>query len=196
MKTENYTVYKLTLSDGRVYIGMTQQSLSQRCRKSAYNGCPAMAKAIEEHGWDAFSLSVISDHLSQEDAEEIEKYNIALYDSTNPHKGFNVALGGNIVGRHSVDTRKRMSISQKGRLFSKEHLSKLKKPKLNGALRRTVIQYDKDGKRLCEFPSLNDAAKSVDGCKECISRCCNHKQHSHKGFKWEYGERGCSHDKC
>lgn len=184
-----YTVYKLTLTDGRVYIGMTQQSLSQRCRKSGYNQCPAMKKAIAKYGWDSFSVGIIAEHLSQGEAEQIERDYIALYDSTNPSKGFNVALGGNIKGRHSSTTLQRLSDSQKGRQFSEEHLQKLRKPKLNGALRRTVIQFDKDGNFLCEYSSLSDAVKSVDGCKTCIVACCNHKQHSHKGFKWEYGKR-------
>ena len=187
---DNYTVYKLTLTDGRVYIGMTRQPLSSRCRNRGYDGCPAMEKAIKEYGWDAFSVSVIADHLTQMEAERIEKENIAMCDSTNPDKGFNVALGGNIVGRHSQVTRQRMSDGQRGRRFSEEHLSRLCKPKLNGALRRTVIQFDSDGNILCEHPSIYDAVKSVNGRKECIIRCCNHKQRFHKGFMWEYGKGG------
>ena len=186
----DYTVYKLTLTDGRVYIGMTRQPLSHRCRRSGYVGCPGMGKAIEEHGWDAFSVSIIADHLTQTDAERIEKESIARYDSTDPSKGFNVALGGNIPGRHSQATRQLMSDGQKGRLFSEEHLSRLRKPKLNGALRRTVIQSDSDGNILCEHPSIYDAVKSVDGNKNSIIRCCNHKQRFHKGFMWEYGKGG------
>lgn len=188
MKT--YTVYKLTLTDGRVYIGMTHQPLSKRCRKNGYVHCPSMGEAVEKYGWDAFSVSVIADGLSQTEAEQIEKANIKFYDSTNPDKGFNVALGGNIEGRHSQITLKRMSIGQKGRKFSNEHLAKLRKPKLNGALRRSVIQYDTSGNFLRQFPSLDEAVVSVGGRKECIIRCCNHKQYSHKGFKWEYREDG------
>ena len=186
----DYTVYKLTLTDGRVYIGMTHQPLSHRCRKDGYIGCPGMGKAIAKYGWDAFSVSVIADHLTKTDAERIERENIALFDSTNPHKGFNVALGGNIPGRHSQATLQLMSDGQKGRVFSEEHLLRLRKPKLNGALRRTVIQYDSDGNVLCEHASIYDAVESVGGRKECIMRCCNHKQRLHKGFMWEYGIGG------
>lgn len=186
----DYTVYKLTLTDGRVYIGMTHQSLTQRCRKSAYTQCPAMGKAIAEYGWRAFTLSVIADHLSKADAERIEMETIAQYDSTNPCKGFNVALGGNIPGKFTRETILRMSDSQKGRQFSDEHKSKLRKTKLNGAMRRTVIQYDADSNIVCEYPSIYEAVKSVDGHKSAIIRCCNHQQHFHKGFKWEYGKRG------
>lgn len=188
-KSNNYTVYMLTLTDGRVYIGMTHQKLSLRCRKSGYTRCPAMGKAVEEFGWDAFKLSVIAENLNCEEAERIEKESIARYDSTNPLKGFNVALGGNIEGRHSDATRQKMSESQRGRTFSEEHLSRLRKPKMNGAYRRTVLQYDEYGNFLCEHDSIYDAVRSIDGCEVCIIRCCNHKQHLHKGFKWEYGRR-------
>ena len=158
---KDYTVYKLTLVDGRVYIGMTHQPLSKRCRKDGYNGCPKMVKAINDYGWDAFTVSVIAANLSRTEAEQIEKDSISLYDSTNPCKGFNVALGGNIEGRHSFVTRQRMSSSQKGRRLSDEHLSKLRKPKVNGSLRRTVIQYDKDMRVIYEHPSLIHAVKAL-----------------------------------
>lgn len=185
----NYKVYMLTLTDGRVYIGMTRQKLNHRCRKDGYIHCPAMGKAVEDFGWEAFKLSVIADNLSCAEAEQIEKENIAKYDSTNPLKGFNVALGGNIVGRHSEVTRRKMSEGQKGKKLSDEHLSHLRKPKMNGALRRTILQYDADGNLIREHDSLIDATKSVDGWMECIVRCCNHKQHTHKGYRWEYGRR-------
>ena len=185
----NYKVYMLTLTDGRVYIGMTRQKLNHRCRKDGYIHCPVMGKAVEDFGWEAFKLSVIADNLTCAEAERIEKENIAKYDSTNPLKGFNVALGGNIEGRHSEVTRQKMSAGQKGRTFSEEHLSRLRKPKLGGARRRTVLQYDADGNLLCEHESVYIAANNVDGCAVCIMRCCNHKQHTHKGYKWEYGRR-------
>ena len=124
----NYKVYILTLNDGRVYIGMTRQTLSNRCRKGGYKGM-CVGDAINEYGMDAFEVGVIAENLTKSEAEIIEKEMIALYDSTDPHKGFNVALGGNIEGRHSIITRKKMSDGQKGRKFSEEHLQKLRKPK-------------------------------------------------------------------
>ena len=186
-ESTNYTVYKLTLTDGRVYIGMTRQKLSMRCRKDAYPRSTVIRKAIDDYGWDAFNVGVIAEHLTRSEAERVEMESIARYDSTNPLKGFNVALGGNIQGRHSAVTRQKMSESQKGRMFSDEHRSRLRKPKLNGAKRRTVLQYDEDGNLLCEYDSVQIAADNVGGCKVCIIRCCNHKQHFHKGYQWEYG---------
>lgn len=89
----------LKSKDGRVYIGMTSQSLTQRCRSTAYNGCPALKKAIAEYGWNFFERFSVKEGLSKTEAEELEKELIAHYDSTNLEKGFNVAYGGNIPGR-------------------------------------------------------------------------------------------------
>ena len=186
----NYKVYILTLSDGRVYIGMTRQKLCLRCRKSAYAPSTVIGKAIEEFGMKSFKVGVIADNLTKYEAEKLEMETIARYDSTNPLKGFNVALGGNIAGRHSITTRKKMSEGQKGRKFSEEHLSRMRKPKLNGALRRTVLQYDLDGNFIREYESVYAAAERVGGWWQSISKCCHHRQHTCCGYKWEYGRRG------
>lgn len=191
----HYIVYMLTLEDGRVYIGMTGQKLSSRCRSTAYNQCPALGRAIRDYGWNAFRVSVIAEHLTRTEAERIEMESIARYDSTNPLKGFNVALGGNIPGRHSTITRQKMADAQKGRKFSKEHLQKLRKPKLKVTPRSTqpvcrhVLQYDTNGNLIREFESAHIAANNVGCWEESIRRCCNHLQHTCVGYKWEYGRR-------
>lgn len=183
-----YSVYMLKSKDGRVYIGMTSQSLTQRCRSTAYNGCPALKKAIAEYGWNFFERFSVKEGLSKTEAEELEKELIAHYDSTNLEKGFNVAYGGNIPGRHSKQTRQQMSESQKGRSFSAEHLHKLRKPKMGGSLKRRVLQYDIDGTLVRKYESVFDAATAVGGFAESIMRCCNRKQHTAKGYKWRYEE--------
>ena len=188
MNEKSYSVYMLEAKDGRVYIGMTGQPLGQRCRSTAYNGCPALKKAIDEQGWCSFGATVISDGLTKSEAEIMEKEFIALYDSTNPAKGFNVALGGNIPRRHSKQTLHQMSESQKGRMFSAEHLSKLRKPKKGGSLKRQVLQYSTDGTLVHKYESVFEAATAVGGFAERIMRCCNRKQHTAKGYKRQDGE--------
>lgn len=188
MTDKRYLVYMLKAKDGRVYIVMTGQTIEQRCRSTAYNGCPALEQAIAERGWKYFERSILREGLTKTEAEIIEKEFIALYDSTNHEKGFNVALGGNIQGRHSAETLHRMSESQKGRVFTDEHLLKLRKPKKGGSLRRIVRQYTVDGNFLRDFVSVAEAAKEVGSHTESIIRCCNGKQHTSMGYRWEYAE--------
>lgn len=186
-ESKNHKVYVLQAPDGRVYIGMTGQSISSRCRKSCYIGCPLMEKAIADFGWESFTISIVADNLSKGAAEMLEKELIAKYDSTNPLNGFNVALGGNIPGRHSEHTLRRMSESQRGRIFSDTHKDHLRKPKKNGESKRSAKQYTPDGKFVRMYSSLSEAANAVGAFTESIVRCCNHKQHTAKGFVWEYG---------
>lgn len=188
MNEKSYSVYMLRAKDGRVYIGMTGQPICQRCRSTAYNGCPALKKAIDEHGWSFFKKTILCEGLTKSEAETMEKEFIAKYDSTDPEKGFNVALGGNIPGRHSEQTIQRMSESQKGRMFSEEHRSKLRKPKRNGILKRQVLQYSIDGTLIRKYESVFEAATAVGGFAESIMRCCNRKQHTAEGYKWQYAE--------
>ena len=186
----HYKVYMLEAPDGRVYIGMTSQNISNRCRKSGYTGCPLMGKAVEEFGWDSFKTSVLGENLTKEEAEKLEKDMILKHDSTNPLNGFNVALGGNIPGRHTENTLQKMSESQKGRIFTSAHKERLRKPKKDGAMKRSIKQYTLDGKFVRVYSSLAEAAEAVNAFAESIVRCCNHKQHTAKGFVWEYGGYG------
>jgi len=185
MKT--YTVFMLKSKDNRVYIGMTGRSLNERCRKSAFIGCPRMEEAIKEYGWDFFEVSVVAEGLTKEQAEQRAKTAIMEHDSLNPSKGFNVDFAGNMVGRHTRETLNKMSQSQKGRVFSAEHLTKLQKPKCGGSLRRKVEKYSPNGVLLQVYDSIYEAIEDVDGSKTCIIRCCNGKQATHKGFMWAYG---------
>lgn len=185
-----YKVYALKSPDGKMYIGMTRQPISLRCRKDGYNGCPAMEKAILEYGWDSFTTEVLIDNLTKSQAELFEKEFIEQFDTVNPDKGFNVALGGNIEGRHSSETIAKMSQSQKGRVFSKEHLERLQKPKLNGALRRKVYKYTLSGVLVEVYDSVKQASEIMGVSKVSIIQCCNHKNKTCKGFKLEYGGVG------
>jgi RNA polymerase sporulation-specific sigma factor len=53
---------------------------------------------------------------------------------------------------------------------------------------RKVAQYTKDGTFIREFDSITDAALFMGkiNCKSRISDCCNGKEKTYKGFRWEY----------
>lgn len=53
---------------------------------------------------------------------------------------------------------------------------------------KPVLQFDKSGNLLAEYPSAQEAARQTGVHQGDISKCCNkHKRYSHTGgFKWEY----------
>ena len=51
---------------------------------------------------------------------------------------------------------------------------------------KKVAQYDLDDNLLNIYDSTGKAAKAVNGTQSAISRCCNNKAKTHKGFKWRF----------
>lgn len=53
---------------------------------------------------------------------------------------------------------------------------------------KTVLQLDKQGVIINEYPSCAEAARQVKGNQDAISNCCRGKQKISAGFKWMYKE--------
>ncbi|MCK9446054.1 NUMOD1 domain-containing DNA-binding protein [bacterium] len=51
---------------------------------------------------------------------------------------------------------------------------------------KPVLQYDLHNNLLNEFKSIKDATEYINGSIGNISKCCNKKQSTHKGFIWKY----------
>ena len=105
-----YCVYKHTSPSGKAYIGITGQEPSVRFQGgNGYAGNEYFSRAIKKYGWDNFSHHILADNLSKDEAEKIERNLIARYDSTNRKKGYNISLGGSSAGKHSAETRDKIS---------------------------------------------------------------------------------------
>ena len=91
----HYTVYKLTDPKGKIYIGCTGKPVEERWKKGKnYNYKTRIFKAISSIGWDNFEKTILCEKLTKAGAEKLEKWFIAYYDSADPEKGYNRALGG------------------------------------------------------------------------------------------------------
>ena len=136
----NYCIYKLTNSvNGKVYIGTTCQALKDRWRNGkAYKGTE-LGDDISEVGWSSFFKEVLVDGLSQGDAIQQEKKYIKLFNSFND--GYNSSVGGEVPTDKKIESMKlsltgrklsekhkrRISESNKGKVFSNEHIENLRK---------------------------------------------------------------------
>ena len=132
-----YKAYKLTAPNGKVYIGMTKQTLQRRFSAGrGYKGCPRMHNAIKKYGWENFKHEILFDGLSKEEAEQKEIELIRAYKSNLEDYGYNIENGGNVSGTHSEETKKKISAAHKGKHISEEvrkKCSQTKKGKLTGA---------------------------------------------------------------
>lgn len=51
---------------------------------------------------------------------------------------------------------------------------------------KPVAQYSLDGDLLAEYCSIEEAAKKTGICRTNIGNCCNYRQHTAGGFRWEF----------
>ena len=61
----------------------------------------------------------------------------------------------------------------------------ISKANTNGKLSKRVLQFTLDGEFVREYPSEAECARN-GFCQGHVSRCCQGKRKSHKGFKWCY----------
>lgn len=94
MDEKTYCVYMHRFPNGKVYIGITKYSANHRWSNGNGYKRQFVYKAIKKYGWENIEHIVLADHFSKEDAEKKEIELIAMYESTNPNKGYNVEGGG------------------------------------------------------------------------------------------------------
>lgn len=90
-----YCVYMHVTPSNKVYIGITGRKLNERWQNGrGYSFNRHFSNAINKYGWDNIEHRILEAGLSREEASERERYYIALYDSTNGDKGYNLTTGG------------------------------------------------------------------------------------------------------
>ena len=86
-----YSIYKLTLPDGRAYVGMTGNKPYRRwCGGSGYMDHPAFYHEIQYFGWKNITKEILEEVPDKETALERELYYIGLYKTYLPEYGFNI----------------------------------------------------------------------------------------------------------
>ena len=83
--------------NNKKYIGQTKEYPRERRwgrNGTGYKTQPYFWRAIEKYGWDNFRSEILRDDLTKEEVDQAEIELIALYDTTNPKKGYNLAAGG------------------------------------------------------------------------------------------------------
>ena len=117
----HYTVYCLTDPDGKKYVGCTGKPVEERWGNGwHYNAASQIARAIRTIGWKNFEKKILCEKLTREGAEKLEKWFIAYYDSANPEKGYNRALGGLVRGFRLSEAAKEACSRSKSALYKED----------------------------------------------------------------------------
>lgn len=210
---KSYTVYiHKNKINGKVYVGVTSLKPEHRWEKNGtgYENNKYFSNSISKYGWDdGFEHIIVAVGLTKEQACKMEIDLIAKYDSTNPKKGYNISPGGSLRGEkgdrivseklkgHTVskETREKLRITstnwyathdnpRKGYVKSEEEImvDVLAQP-----TRKVVLQIDLEtGNVINEFPSIQQAAKLINGNARGISLACHGKCRQSKGYGWQF----------
>lgn len=128
-----YIVYcHINKINGKKYVGQTMRTPKQRFGKDGNNycKCPYFYNAIKKYGWNNFEHKVLIDNLTKEEADELEKIYIEIYQTQNSNFGYNLKSGGNAGGKQSEETKKKISESEKGRKLTEEHKKHISNSKM------------------------------------------------------------------
>lgn len=145
-----YKVYKHTLpmsvsgkENDMVYIGITTLQPEIRWGKNGrcYNNSPYFWNAIQRYHWDNFTHEILLEDLTKDEAEQKEIELIAYYNSADRDFGYNISLGGFHHGKHSIESRMKISKAHQGKSYNVgrklSEESKLKISKANKGRQRS-----------------------------------------------------------
>ena len=120
---KNYTVYKHIAPNGKIYIGQTGQKNPKRRwqRGEGYKPNAHFYSAIQKYGWDNIEHVIVATGLTKKEADWLEKYLIAFYETTDRTKGYNNTKGGDGSFEMTDDVKRRMSEAKLGIKKSDEH---------------------------------------------------------------------------
>ncbi len=210
-------VYKIeNLINGKVYVGITKNGISGRYPGSSWKSSSARSrlvkKAMAKYGADNFQIEVIEE-CDIELLAEKEVYYIQILSSFTPY-GYNLTTGGEHHKVVSDETRKKISMSKKGKsswnkgitlsLERKLNHSKLmkgrstwNKGKKTGKMTEDAIKnsarahnkavkcFDLHGNLVKVYESL--VSTKMDGFAPCqVCLVCKGKAKTHRNYKFEY----------
>lgn len=122
----NYCVYKHTSPSGKCYIGITSMNPPEKRWKNGrgYRLHQYFYNAIQKYGWNNFKHEILFRDLTKEEAEQKEIELIEEFKSAECKYGYNISLGGSSVGKHSEETKKKLSIASTGRKHTEEEIKR------------------------------------------------------------------------
>lgn len=180
-----YKVYKYTFPDGKIYIGVTKNTIQYR-KDCGYQHNKPLTNAIRKVGFRNICVDVLFETEDQMLAFEKEKILIEEQNARNPKFGYNISAGGKntFEGLHHTEEHKqKMSNLYKGKNWSNDAIKNMRES--HKKERKPVCSVSDDGAIIHTYKSLGEAAEDVGGFKSNISRACMNQNKKYKNVYWK-----------
>jgi hypothetical protein len=183
-------VYQILSPSNKIYIGQSTNIESRWCHYKNLNCCKQhkLYRSLKKYGWEQHIFKVIEE-CSLEQLNKREIY-WGLHYSVLGENGLNLRLG-EANGLFSEETKKRMSISKKGKANIKlKNLirSDKTKQKISNILSKPILQYDLEGNFIREWQSMKEASISLNICSPLISKVCRNEKQTAGGYIWKFNQ--------
>ena len=207
----NYKVYIHIFPNNKVYVGMTCQEPKKRWQNGkAYKENRHLYNAINKYGWGNIEHKILFDNLEKEEAELKEIDLISKYKANDSQYGYNIEYGGCHNGKTSEQTKRKISMANKGKrnspqtefkkghktIFTKDMREKIsRKNKGRHASIRTEFKKGHKSfsakKVLCietntVYNTIKEAGEDTSTMACHISEVCKNKRKSAGGLHWKY----------
>lgn len=191
---DTYIIYIHKTPNGKVYIGQTKKAPHDRWKANGLGyTCHEHGffwKAIRKYGWENIKHEILAEGLSKEDADRLEKFFIALYQSDQREYGYNATSGGTSGYVYSEQSKRNISEGLK------RHYKECGKPdtsKARAVLQkkqaRKIAQYNLAGIKIAVFDSAVQAESFTGISHKRINQCvCLERNKSAGGYMWRYAE--------
>lgn len=191
-----------------VYVGLTF-NLNARDSKHRTDKTSTVYKFAIDKKIPIPKPKQLTDYVDKELASKLEGEYLKIYKNNN-YITLNIkktgTLGGN-PNNSKYDKETCINLAKKYKTitkFSKENVRAYQLIKLNNwedesfshmkknkpsdysVLKRKVVQYSIDGKKIKEYDSMTIASKETNTRREHISHCCNGKRKTCGGFIWKF----------
>lgn len=196
-------IYKITNPKNKIYIGQTID-FERRVYQYKMLNCkeqPKLYNSLKKYGFDNHKMELIY-QCDEIDLTFWERYYQELYKTIeNDNLNCFLVTTKDKTGRHSEETKRKMSESAKGKKKTAEHIAKLPqnqkgykgkkrseetklKQSLNNGKARKVYQYTKDSEFIKEWRNVTEAEKAYN--INNVSGVALGKLKTCGGFKWSY----------
>lgn len=193
------------LTNGKLYIGQTcEDNVKRRWHGGAnYRKCPYFYNAIQKYGWDGFDHFVIIDDIkTQEEANVLEEFLIAKYDTTNREKGYNLQSGGDVkkqspetclkISQHHIEAHQHrpevQAVKQQFEAIPNKEELKVPQNTTKGRKRNTYQYICIETQKV--YSSSCKAERDTGIPAHGIRDVCRGAQKSVHGTHWAYYEEG------
>lgn len=176
--SRKFCVYAHKSPSNKFYFGITSLKLNDRWHSNGngYKNQQLFYRAIQKYGWNNFEHIIIAKNLTQEQAHQMEKDLIFMFNSTNPVYGYNITQGGEgMLGyTHTKSAKRKISKSSKKR---KSYLNFVSHPP---KIKKRCGLVDTKGNIVYSFNSVTECAKALDISITTVSR--NLKKNGNYGY--------------